>query len=71
MSIFKFSGLRLGDLKRETMKLGYEINNVIVTLPPRESSNKYDDEFRVLRVLNFDGKKFDLIITRPLLKGVL
>jgi hypothetical protein len=59
-------GLELGDAEKIASGLEYEIDEIIVTSPPRYEKGGYDLSFRVIRVRETGNKKISLLVCKPL-----
>lgn len=58
-------GYPLGEARKLLTDAGIEILKVLVTAPPREKTEYYDDTYRVIRWTQKD-KKAELLVSKPL-----
>ncbi len=49
-------GYSLGDALKTAVGMGYTIDEILVSSPPRMHINEYDDSFRVIRVKSLNNK---------------
>lgn len=59
-------GLELRDAEELASGFGYEIDEIVVTSPPKYESGGYDPLFRVIRVRETENKKISLLVCKPL-----
>ncbi len=66
MNIPDIVGFTLGDAMAKLEKERITVDKVVVTSPPRERSNEYDDSYRVIKVNTIDSQSVQILICKPL-----
>lgn len=66
MQIPDVAGYTLEDGQKILKKAGVNVQNVIVTSPPREKSDVYHSYYRILRIKVIDENMVQLMVARPL-----
>lgn len=60
-------GYRLTDAINVLKEYGIEILEIKTTAPPRQVSDTYNGNFRVLKVFAVDSKKINLLVCNPMI----
>lgn len=66
MTLPDIVGFTLGEARRRIEQAGYEPGDIRMTAPPRERSESYSEDYRVVRATGASGRKVDLLICKPL-----
>lgn len=60
------SGFLLKDARAVLEESGIRVNKITETSPPKAVKGEVDDNFRVIRVMEYNGKTCDLLVCKPL-----
>lgn len=66
MKITDIIGLKIKDAKSLLDNNGIVDYSVKVTSSPRLKHNDYDDDYRVVGIREFDIRKYEIIVCKPL-----
>ncbi len=59
-------GYTVGDAVKAAGNMGYTIDGILISSPPKMSITEYDDSFRVIRVKTLNNKSLNLLVCKPL-----
>lgn len=59
-------GFTLGDALKIALEMGYCVENISITAPPKLEISEYDHSFRVLRVYSLGDNRLTILVCKPL-----
>ncbi len=59
-------GYTVGDALKSADNMGYTIDGIFISSPPKVNITEYDDSFRVIRVKNLNNKSLNILVCKPL-----
>jgi hypothetical protein len=59
-------GFTLEEARKRVHEAGCEIGDIHVTAPPRERSEVFNEDYRVVRATEATNRKVELLICKPL-----
>lgn len=59
-------GYTLGDAVKSVGDMGYAIDSISVSSPPKMNITEYDDSFRVVRAMALKNKSLSILVCKPL-----
>jgi len=65
MELPDIAGYSIKDARTVLDQSGWQIDNITILKPPRETIEKYDESFRIIKVQKVEEKKLGLLVCKP------